>query len=101
MRYREIVEEFQSLNRGMGQLRDELRKELSRMTAVMDALVAAVSKEDTEIDSAIALLQGITKQLQDALASNDPAAVQKVVDDITAKTQTLADAVVANTPAAT
>ena len=71
------------------------------MTAVMDALVAAVSKEDTEIDSAIALLQGITKQLQDALASNDPAAVQKVVDDITAKTQTLADAVVANTPAAT
>lgn len=78
------------------------------------ALIAAVTAEDTQIDSTIVLIKGLNQSLADlqaqlakAIAANDPAAIQAVSDsmaatvaDVTAKTKALADASVANTPAA-
>ena len=64
----------------------------------LDSLQAAVAAEDTVVDSAIALLQGLAAQVA-ALKPNQ-AAIDALAADITAKTQALSDAIVANTPAA-
>lgn len=75
------------------------------------ALLAAVTDEDTAVDSAIVLITGLVKQISDlqaqlaaAIASNDPVALQAVADslastvaDVTAKKTALAAAVAANT----
>ena len=91
----------------MGAIED-LKKDVSDLTD-------AVTAENTVIDSAITLLNGQTakydilnKQLQDAIAANDPIAIQNAADALTAqnqiikdKTSVLATAVAANTPAET
>lgn len=66
--------------------------------AAIDDLQAAVTAEDTVIDSAITLIQGIPALI--AAAGVDPAKLQALQSDITAKSQALATAVAANTPAA-
>jgi len=66
--------------------------------ATLQDLQAAVAAEDTVVDSAIALLQGLAAQIA-ALKPNQ-AAIDALAADVTAKTQALADAVTANTPAA-
>lgn len=68
--------------------------------ATLADVAAKVAAEKTVVDSAVVLLGGLSQQLKDALASQDPAAVQAVIDQIDAQTQTLAAAVVANTPTA-
>lgn len=70
-----------------------------KIMALLDNLTAAVAAESTVVDSAVALLNGLKTQLDAAIASNNPAAIQAVSDAIGAQTKTLADAVVANTPA--
>lgn len=67
--------------------------------ATIEEVQAAVAAEGTVVDSVVTLLGGISQQLADAIAQNDPVALQAVVDSINAQSQTLADAVVANTPA--
>lgn len=67
------------------------------MTA-LDDLQAAVAAEDTVIDSAITLIQGIPALI--AAAGIDPAKLTALQNDITAKSTALASAVAANTPAA-
>jgi len=88
--------------------------DLTTIQAQNDALIANVSALDTVEASAVELLTklnegnaALQKELADAIAANDPAAIQAVSDsmaasnaDIAAKTQALADAVKANTPAA-
>ena len=69
-----------------------------KIMAAIDDLATAVAAEDTVIDSAITLLQGLSAAL--AAAGTDPAKLAALQTDITAKTKTLADAVAANTPAA-
>ncbi len=66
--------------------------------AAIDDLATAVAAEDTVIDSAITLLQGLSAAL--AAAGTDPVKLAALQSDITAKTKVLSDAVVANTPAA-
>jgi len=51
-------------------------------------------------ESAAKLLDGLSQQLKDALAQNDPTAIQKVIDDLDAGKANLAAAVVRNTSAA-
>ncbi len=65
--------------------------------ATLNDIRDAVAAEKTVEDSIITLLGQIAQQLKDAIASNDPAAMQQVVDDLTAHRQALADAVTANT----
>ena len=67
--------------------------------AAIDDLQAAVAAEDTVIDSAITLIQGIPALI--AAAGVDPAKLAALQSDITAKSTALATAVAANTPAAT
>lgn len=59
---------------------------------------AAVTAEDSVVDSAITLLTGLAAQVA-ALTPNQ-ASIDALAADITAKTQALSDALVANTPAA-
>jgi len=69
-----------------------------RMAGELDTLKAAVAAENTVIDSAIVLLNGIKAALDAAIAANDPAALAALSAEIAAKTQVLSDAVVTNTP---
>jgi hypothetical protein len=68
------------------------------MMAAIDDLQAAVAAEDTVIDSAITLIQGIPALI--AAAGVDPAKLAALQTDITTKSSALAAAVAANTPAA-
>ncbi len=70
----------------------------NQMSAEMDALAAAVKKTSDTEDSAILLIQGIAKQLADAIANGNPAALKALSDELTTKADALAAAVVANTP---
>lgn len=69
---------------------------LEAIMAAIDDLAAAVAAEDTTIDSAVVLLNGIPALI--AAAGTDPAKLASLQSDITAKTATLAAAVLANTP---
>ena len=68
------------------------------MSKEMDALEAAVTAEDTVIDSAVTLLQGISVQIADA--AGDRAKSVALAADVKAKADALSAAVAANTPAA-
>jgi len=76
----------------------ELNIKVNILMATIQDINAAVAAQSTVEDSIIVLLNGIVQQLKDAQAANDPAALDKVIADITANTQKLQDAVTANTP---
>lgn len=80
-------------------LKKILKKEEILMATMQD-LQAAVQRNSDVDDSVIVLLNGIVQQLKDAQASNDPQAIQAVIDSLDADTKKMADAVTANTPAA-
>lgn len=66
----------------------------------MQELTAAVQRNTDVDDSVLTMISGISQQLKDAQAQNDPAAIQAVIDQLDANTKKMADAVTANTPAA-
>ena len=76
-----------------------LKGELKIM-ATVDDVITAVANEKTVVDSAITLLEQLHTMLTAAIASNDPAKVQAVLDAISTQQAALAAAVSANTPAA-
>lgn len=61
---------------------------------------AQVASQRTVIASAVELLRGLHTKLDDAIKSEDPAALQALADDLKSNTDTLASAVQENTPAA-
>lgn len=67
--------------------------------ATMQDLQTEVSQQSTVEDSVVTMLQGLQQQLKDANASNDPAAMDKVIADLRANTKKLSDAVATNTVA--
>ena len=67
--------------------------------ANMQDLKASVERNTSAEQSVVTLLNGISQQLKDAQAQNDPAAVQAVIDQIDANSKAMSDAVTANTPA--
>lgn len=69
------------------------------MAGIQD-ITDQVTAQRTVIDSAVTLLEELHTELSQAVASNDPAAVQAVLDQLQANTQSLASAVETNTPAA-
>lgn len=90
-----------------GQILDLLHRIDIRLTqlekhimSALDNLRAQVERNTSVTDSAITLLQGLKSQLDAAIASGDPAAVQAVADTLGSETDKLAAAVTANTPAA-
>ncbi len=67
-----------------------------KIMAAIDDLAAAVAAEDTVIDSAVVLLNGIPALI--AAAGTDPAKLAALQKDITDKTTALAAAVIVGTP---
>ena len=74
-------------------------KNQERQMAAIDDLQAAVAAEDTVIDSAVTLLNGIPALI--AAAGVDPAKLTALQTDIQAKTASLAAAVLVGTPTPT
>ena len=67
-----------------------------KIMAAIDDLAAAVAAEDTTIDSAVALLNGIPALI--AAAGTDPVKLATLQADIASHTAALAAAVVTGTP---
>ena len=95
--------------------REEVMRRLDALLATSDLIVAAlenaimptmqdlkdaVTRNTSVDDSVLALLQGISQQLKDAQAANDPQAITDIINQLDANTQKMTDAVTANTPAA-
>jgi len=92
----EVLRRLDALRNENGLILD--RQEI--IMATMDDLKAAVTRNTSVDDSVLALLQGISQQLKDAQAANDPQAIADVIAQLDANTQKMTDAVTANTPAA-
>lgn len=75
-----------------------INAKLDKIMATLADVQTAVTAEDTVIDSAIALVQGLAAQIA-ALAPNQ-AAIDALAADVKGKSDALAAAVAANTPAA-
>jgi hypothetical protein len=85
-----------------------LGEQMAALDDALTALTAKVTAEDTVIDSAVTLIQGIPALISAAVTAAlaqgaTPAQLQAITDlgtTITAKSDALAAAVTANTPAA-
>ncbi len=64
--------------------------------AALDTLQANVAAEDTAIDAAITLLNGLAQQIKDLAPTQ--AAIDALAADVSSKTAALAKAVTDNTP---
>lgn len=98
----DLQTQLNRIERAIAQLAAGLNVVITEEKAIMATLTdiqAAVTAEKTVEDSVVTLLQQLAAQLKAALAANDPAAAQAIVDQINANAKALADAVAANTPA--
>ncbi len=77
---------------------NKLTEGQSKIMATLADVQAAVQAEDTVIDSAVALIQGLAAQV--AALAPDQAAIDALAADIKNKSDALAAAVAAGTPAA-
>jgi len=68
----------------------------NRIMASLADITAAVTAEKTVEDSVVALLGTLSADLKAAIVSNDPVAMQAVVDMITTNSAALSAAVAAN-----
>lgn len=75
-------------------------QKLDSIMADLSKLQDAVSQEDTVIDSAITLIQGLADEIKN-LPAGDQDAIDALAADVQAKAQALAEAVAANTPSTT
>lgn len=92
---------FRELSRRLDRIEDMLSRILGmerHAMALIDDLTAAAAAQSSVDDSIEALLDGIAKQLADALAANNPAAIQAVIDTLTANQAKVTAAIVRNTP---
>lgn len=78
---------------------DKLVKKVNKLMATMNDVLAAVERNTSVDDSVLAMLEGLSQQLKDAQASNDPAAMDEVIRKLDANTQKMTEAVSKNTPA--
>lgn len=66
--------------------------------ATLQDVQNAVASETSVVTGVTTLLQNLSQQLKDAIAAEDPAALQALVDQINTNANQLANAVAANTP---
>jgi len=98
---REIIEKLDEI---LHKLKDIQRKEVKTMKQIDDlkanvaALIADVAAEGTVVASAVAAINGLTgqmsilsQQLADAIAANDPVAIQEAADAIAVQNQLVID----------
>ncbi len=82
------------------QIKNLLQDTEGELMASIAEVQSAVDAETEVVGSVVTLLDGLSQQLADAIASADPAAVQAVLDDVNANKDALAAAVAAHTVAA-
>lgn len=70
-------------------------RRLKTMSEALDKLTAEVAQIDTVIDSAISTIKGLAQQIRDSLT--DPAALQRLADDLDAKSVALSAAIAEST----
>lgn len=73
-----------------------LERRIKRMASEIDRIETDVTAIGGAVDSAVALLGKLADLIRNN--ANDPARLNKIADDIEAKSKALADAVVANDP---
>jgi hypothetical protein len=76
-----------------------LKQEKNVMSA-LDDLQSQVNANTNLEQSAITLIQGIAKQLSEAINNNDSAALQQLASQLQSSAAALGSAIAANTPAA-
>lgn len=79
----------------------DTQRMLREMMMTLEDLKTKVTNETQVEQAGIVLMQGLSQQLKDALAANDPAAVQALADQLDANAAAMSQAITANTPAAT
>lgn len=84
---------------GIYQRLDLMLTNQENMMTQMDDLAAATARNTDAKNSILNVLQGVTQQLKDAQASNDPAAMKAVIDQLDQNSQGLAAAAVQGTKA--
>ncbi len=94
---RDVLETIHANQLVMLDMLSRLLNQEDTIMATLADIVAAVTAEKTVEDSVVTLLSSLSAQLKAAIASNDPVAMQAVVDSINANAATLATAVTANT----
>ena len=67
----------------------QLLKEIQTMATTIQDVLALAQKESTDLGSLKVFVQGIKDQLAAAIASNDPAAIQAVADQLNANDATI------------
>jgi hypothetical protein len=82
-------------------MRQERRqgRQMGDIVATLDDVKAKVEAEGTVVASAVTLLGELKTKLDQAIADDDPAALQALSDALGAQTDALSQAVTANTPA--
>jgi len=91
---------FQVLNVRLARIEakiNAIRNGETKTMATLDDIRTAVASETNTVNAVTTLLQSLSQQLKDALASEDPAAIQSLVDQINQNANVLANAVAANT----
>lgn len=91
----ELLHALRESHRPILEALHHLRNELM---ASLTQLQAAVAAEDTVIDSAVTLIQGLAQQIADLKPTQD--AIDALAADVQGKADALAAAVAAGTPAA-
>lgn len=74
-----------------------INTKLEAIMATIADLTAAVARNTDAENAALEYLKGISQQLKDAQAANDPVALDKVIADIDANTAKAASAIVQGT----
>lgn len=75
---------------------ERIKERLSKMAGELARVQQEVTEISGSVDSAVALLQKLAQLIRDN--AGDPAALNKIADDLDAKGTQLAEAVVANDP---
>lgn len=87
------------LIRGIQAILTAIQEGSTMVSQQLANLQAKVEQNNSVIDSAVTLLNGLSQQLRDI--KDDPAAIQALADQLDSKDTELATAITTNTPAAT
>lgn len=95
----QLVSQFAHLRSDLQAYHDFVRNHVETQMASFDDLKREVRESRDTVDAVLNFVSGLKSQLAAALAQNDPAAIQEIVDELDAQQAKIAEAV-AQTPAA-
>jgi len=109
--YNNLLTQLSTIQLQLNQIQSSLQANKASLTTLLtlektimpalEDLQAQVTQNTNLEQSAITLIQGIAKQLQDAVANNDSSALQSLAQQLNSSAAALGAAITANTPAST